>query len=133
MENKEQEELLFRVNMLEQQAQQIQQQLQSIEQGIVELGSLNLGLDEFRGSTDREILAQIKRGVFVNAKILSDELIVDIGNGDLVKKSIPETKKIIEEQIVKLENVKNELSNDLEKISAELGLFVEIMQKGKKD
>ena len=41
----EQQEILFKLSMFEQQVQQLQQQLQAVEQGIVELNSLSLGLD----------------------------------------------------------------------------------------
>ena len=117
---KDQQELMLKLSMHEQQIQQLQQQLQAIEQAIVEMDSLNLGLDELVGSKDKEILAQIGRGIFAKTKLLSEELIVDIGGKNFVKKSIPDTKKIIEEQIKKLEDVKKELENNLEKINEEL-------------
>jgi len=117
---KEQQELMLKLHMYEQQIQQLQQQLQAIEQAIVEMDSLNLGLDELIGSKDKEILAQIGRGIFAKTKLISEELTVDIGGKNFVKKSIPETKKIIEEQVEKLEDVKKELEGNLEKINEEL-------------
>ena len=94
-ENNEQnqQEILFKFSMYEQQIKQLQQQMQAVEQGIIELSSLNLGLDELVGNTGKEIRAPIGRGIFVDAKLNSEELIVDIGRGNLVKKSIPETKE----------------------------------------
>ncbi len=119
MENKEQE-LMFKLSMYEQQIQQMQQQLQVIEQTIVDLSTLNLGLDELVGSKDKEIFAHIGQGIFAKAKILSEELAVDIGGKNLVKKSIPEIKEMIGNQIKKLEEIRKEIEENLEKINEEL-------------
>ena len=93
-QDKEQQEIMFKLNMFEQQIQYFQQQLQAIEQGIVEMNSLNLGLDELVGSEGKEILASVGKRIFIKTKIISEELTVDIGEGTLVKKTIPETKEI---------------------------------------
>jgi len=130
---KNQQELMYKLSAYEQQIQQLQQQLQAIEQAIVEMDSLNLGLDELVGSEGKEILAQIGRGIFAKTKLFSEELIVDIGGKNFVKKSIPDTKKIIEEQIEKLEDVKKELEDNLEKINEELTkTFMSAQGKGEK-
>ncbi|MBA7627297.1 Prefoldin subunit alpha [subsurface metagenome] len=120
MENNEEQELIFKLSVFEQQIQQLQQQLQAIEQGIVEMSSLNTGLDELIGSQNKEILAPIGRGIFAKAKLISEELTVDIGGRNFVKKTIPATKKIIEKQIKKLEEVKENLNDNLERVSGEL-------------
>ncbi len=128
MENPEQE-LQFKFGMLEQQIMAIQQQLQAVEQALVDLTSLNLGLDEIK--KDKEILAPIGRGIFVNAKTLSEELTVDVGGKNYVKKSVPDTKKLIQEQIEKLEKVREELNGELERINGELTEVFMESQKGK--
>jgi len=117
---KNQEELMYKLSMYEQQIQQLQQQLQAIEQAIVEMNSLVLGLDELIGSKDKEILAPIGRGIFVKTKLISEDLTVDVGGKNFVKKSIPETKKLIQNQVEKLEEVKKELEGNLEEINNEL-------------
>lgn len=116
----EQQELLFKFSMYEQQIKQLQQQLEAIERGIVELTSLNFGLDELVGNKDKEIFASIGKGIFIKAKLISEELNVDVGEGNIVKKSVPETKELIEEQIKKLGEVKKELENNLEEIGKEI-------------
>ena len=127
---KEQQEFMVKLNMFEQQIKHLQEQLQAVEQAIVEMSSLSIGLDELIGSEDKEILAQIGRGIFVKAKILSEELTVDVGGKNFIKKTIPETKKTIEEQIKKLEEVKKELEDNLEKLSREL-MKVYMEEQGK--
>jgi prefoldin alpha subunit len=116
----EQQELLFKFSMYERQIRELQQQIEAISRGIVELGSLNLGLDELVGAKDKEIYAPMGKGIFVRAKLISEELNVDIGDGNIVKKSIPQTKALIEEQIKKLEQVKKELENNFEQLGQEI-------------
>jgi prefoldin alpha subunit len=118
--NEEKQQLAMQFQMFEQQIRMIQEQLQAVEQAIIELASLNLELDELIGKKDNEIMAPIGRGIYVNAKLISEELLVDIGDKNLVKKSIPETKKILQRQLEKLEKVKVELNGELDKINTEL-------------
>ena len=118
--DKNQEELMYKLQMYEQQIQQLQQQLEAVEQAIVEMTSLVLGLDELVGSKDKEILAPIGRGIFVKTKLISEDLTVDVGGKNFVKKSIPETKKLIQDQVIKLKEVKKELEGNLEEINNEL-------------
>ncbi|MBU2053014.1 MAG: prefoldin subunit alpha [Nanoarchaeota archaeon] len=115
-----QQELMFKLQMFEQQAQQIQQQLQAVERAIVELSSLSLGLDELKGSEGKEIMAPVGRGIFAKTKLLSEELVVNVGGKNFVKKSIPETKELIKEQIKKLEDVKKDLENNMDMLRDEL-------------
>ena len=119
-EDKKQQEIMFKLSMFEQQIQYTQQQLQAIEQGIIEMNSLNLGLNELVNSEGKEILASVGKRIFIKTKIISEELTVDIGKGTLVKKTIPETKEIINEQIKKLAEIKKELEDNLKKINKEL-------------
>jgi len=128
----EQQEIAIKFQMFEQQIRMIQEQLQAVEQAILELGSLNLSLDELIGKKDSEILAPVGRGIYASAKLLSEEFLVDIGNKNFVKKSIPETKKILQEQIKKLEKVREELNGELNKINIELtNVFMESQKKNK--
>ncbi len=116
----EQQELLFKFSMFEKQIGELQQQIEAVERGIIDLTSLNFGLEELKGSTGKEIFAPFGKGIFVKAKLISEELNVDVGEGNLVKKSIPETKQLIEEQIKKLEQVKEELQDNLEELGKEI-------------
>lgn len=118
MEN--QQELLFKLSMFEQQIRQLQEQIQAVKLGIIELHSLSLGLEELNGKEGKEILAPIGRGIFAKAKLLSEELIVDIGGKNFIKKNVSETQKLINEQIKKLEYVKRDLEKNLEIVSKEI-------------
>jgi prefoldin alpha subunit len=120
MDEQEQQELYFKFSMFEKQIKELQQQIEAVENGIVDLTTLNFGLDELVGSKDKEIYAPLGKGIFVKAKLISEDLNVDIGSGNLVKKNIPETKELIESQIKKLQGIKIELENSLEEIGKEI-------------
>lgn len=129
MEKNNEQEMGFKFQMLEQQIMAIQQQLQAVEQTLIDMTSLNIGLDEIK--TNREILAPVGAGIFAKAKLISEELIVAIGEKNYIKKSIPETKKLIQEQIKKLEKAKEELNYELDKINDEVTkVMVEYQGKG---
>ncbi len=122
------QELIYRFSIFERQIQELQQQIESIEKGILELDTLASGLDELVGKTGEEIYAPLGRGIFVKAKLISEELNVDIGNGDIIKKNIPDTKKLIEEQRSKLRQVKDELEKSLEEIGNEMTKMMDSVQ-----
>lgn len=124
------QELQMKFAMFEQQIQAIQQQLQAVEQAIVDLSSLNVGMEELIGKKDSEIMAPIGRGIYAKAKLLSEDLIVDVGGKNFVNKSIPKTKELISEQLDKLGQVRDDLNCELEKINSELtNTFMEHQQK----
>lgn len=118
MEN--QQEIIFRLSILEQQMQQLQKQVEAVEQGILELNTLNLGLDDLKGSVGKEIFAPVGRGIFAKAKLLSEDLKVDIGEGNFVTKNISETKEILSKQTKRLEEIKKELNSALENLGDEV-------------
>ena len=113
-------ELAMKFSMFEQQIQAIHQQMQAVEQAILELSSISQGLEEMKGKKDQEILAQIGRGIFVKAKLLSEELVVDVGGKNFVEKDIPHTQTIIDDQLLKLKEIQEDLSGNLEQINQEL-------------
>ena len=117
--NEKKQEILFKLSLFEQQINQLQQQLQSVERGIIDLSSLELELDDLKGSNGKEILAPVGRGIFAKAKLLSEDLIMDVGGKNFVKKTIPETQDIIKGQIKKLEQIKSQLQENSDEISGE--------------
>jgi prefoldin alpha subunit len=127
---KNQQELMMKLSMFEQQIQSINQQIQSVEKALVDLNDLNLGLDEIK--KDNEIFALIGKGIYTKAKITSKDLVVNIGGNNLVNKSIPETKEIIKQQMQKLTEMKQELEKALEEINTQLTNTMMEHQKEKK-
>lgn len=117
---KTQQELNQKFQEYEQQIRQLQQQLQSVEQALKDMNNIDIGLQELKGREGNEILAPVGKGIYAKAKLLSEELTVDIGGKNYIKKSIPDTRRIMQEQIDKLKQVQKELNDNLEEINNEL-------------
>lgn len=130
---KDSQEFMMKASMIQQKAEQIQQQLQSIDQSIQDISIINKGLDDLVGAEGKEIKASIGKGIFIDAKLMSEKLTVDIGNRNFVKKTIPETKKIIEEQIEKLHQVRENLDRELDGINSELIAMITEVEKSNKN
>ena len=123
------QEQLIQLQMIEQEANQLDQQLQLIEQHLVEMQQLKTGLDELEQTDKKEILANIGKGIYVPAEIKSKELTVEVGNKNFVKKSIPETKKIIEEQIKKLSSAKQQIVEKVDELRGQMNKLIEFVEK----
>ncbi len=125
----DEQELAEKFKVYEREIMQIQDQMNAIEKAIVDLQKLGIGLDELVGKTGEEVLAPVGKGIYLKSKILSEELTVDIGSGNFVKKTIPETKKMIEEQVKKLGAMNFELEEELKKIDKEITTTMTEQQK----
>jgi len=125
----DQSELMMRFQVFEQQIRQIQEQIEAVDNGIMELRSLEFGLDDLKNPKDKEILAHYGKGIFVKAKIISEDLLVDVGDKNFVKKDTDGAKVLIVDQIKKLEQIKEELNETLEKTGEELNSFMINAQK----
>lgn len=99
---------------------EIQEQLRSVEQALSDMSTISSGLEDLKGKKDKEIMAQIGSGIYVKAKLLSEEVIVDIGGRNFVEKTIDETKGMIKEQNDKMKEVKQDLEGELENINQEI-------------
>ncbi len=112
------EELTEKFRVYETQIMQINEQLGAVESATLDLQKISLGLEEIKEG--EEILSPMGKGIFVKSKVLSEELTVDIGGGNFVKKTIPETRELISEQVKKLNSMKMELENELQRIDEEI-------------
>lgn len=124
----DQEEFNQKLKNLEEQIKPIKQQIDSVEQALVDLHSLHIGLDEIREG--KEILAPVGKGIFVRAKTLSENLTVDVGGKRYVKKSIPDTKDLLSQQLKKMQQVKEDLNLEMEKINNQLSETMNKYQNG---
>ena len=101
------EKYIIELGMLEQEATKFQQQMELVDQQILELQNLYNGLEELDKSKEMELLANLGKNIFIKTEVQSKELLVDVGNKTFVKKNIPETLRVIAEQLEKLMEAKN--------------------------
>ncbi len=119
------------MQMLDSQVKQMQQQIQQIEMQKIEVAATKEALDNLRNSEkNAEMLAPISQGIFVRAKVAdADNLIVNVGSNVAVPKSIDETKKLLDEQLVNIGKAEKELGAHLQKLDEEMTKKTLMLQK----
>lgn len=126
------QEQIIKMQMIEQEAGQLNQQMQMIEQNISEMQNIELSLEEIDKKETKEILANLGKNIYLPVEIKDRNLIVEIGNKKFVKKSIEDTKDLIQRQMVKLVTAKGEISQRLESLQKEVETLMEVAQKEEK-
>jgi len=134
-------EQIMQIQVIEQEANQFNEQLQIFDQNISEMQELNKSLDEIENSENNEILANLGKKIYLPAEIKKNQkLMVEVGNKNYVKKSISETKEIVDDQLKKLIIAKQEIMDNLETLQNQMLKLIEEIEKeqekeekGKKD
>jgi len=121
-------DLMFKFAIYEEQIRQIQEQNAALEKALVDSKLLLEGLEALKDAKDKEIFASIGKGIFIKSVITDKDLLVDIGGKNFVKKTVSETQTIIGEQIKKLEKVKEQLQENLDKINEEVDKLIREIQ-----
>jgi prefoldin subunit 5 len=117
---KEQEKLM-RMAMMEQEARQIEQQLEILEHQIIEMQLLKLHMEELdKGSQKKEILANLGRNIFIEAESKNKDFLVDVGAKTIVRKNAKEVAELIEKELSQLEIGKHTILQELQRIAAQL-------------
>lgn len=109
--------------------QEIEEQSNIIEQQIYEIQDFSKTLDSLESEESKNILAPIGKGVFIDSEIKNKSLFVDAGAGIFIKKDINQTKKVVEDQLEKLYQMKLNISGQRESLNKE----VENMIKSQKN
>lgn len=107
---------------LNMQAQMISEQLNRIDSGLMEIEYLKNNLDEISSAKENtEILAPISSGIFGKAKLeKNNKLLVNVGNGIVVEKTISETKELLDERITEMNEAREKLLDSMQKIEDHL-------------
>jgi prefoldin alpha subunit len=124
---------IMQIQMMEQEAQQLNQQLQMIEQSVVEMQDLELSLVDLEKDESKDILANLGKGIYIPVEIKDKKLIVEVGKKNFVKKTIPETKDLITEQLTKLVAAKSQTLERLESLQKEIQQIMTRIQQSEKN
>ncbi|MDR3291805.1 MAG: prefoldin subunit alpha [Methanobrevibacter sp.] len=114
MENpqNELEKIMNQINVYKRQYEMVQQQVDNIQASLNEIGILEATLDDVQGKNNLNTLVSVGAGSFLEAEINNtDEIIMNIGAGVVIKKSINDAKKTTAQQ-------KKELQQSLDKMLA---------------
>ena len=114
------QEYLIRLGMLQQEAERLGQENEAINKQIMELSELKKNLNDFLSAKNKDALVSLGKGIFSKAELKDKELYVNIGAGVVVKKNVPDTIKIIDEQVLKLEEAKENLMREMESLNLQV-------------
>ena len=114
----DQQSKLMELQLLQQDFTQLQNNVQTIEQQLAEVELIKKSLDDFsKQKKDSESLMALANGIFAEAKILNvKHLLVNVGSNVVVKKTVPETIQLIDEQSKELEKYKKQAMDGLNEI-----------------
>lgn len=120
-------EHIIQMQALEQEAESLGQQLQIIEQTLSEIKDLGLSLGEIEKKENKDILVNIGKNIYLPVEIKDNNLFVEVGKGNFVKKTSPDTREIIEEQIKKLNAAKDDITRKLEELQQEANNLMQVI------
>ena len=109
MANRSKEEELSRlsveIRLLEQTAETLQQRIGMINAAITDLTYANMTLEDMeKEENDAELLVPIGGSSYIKAKLASnDKVVLGLGAGVSVEKTLPEAKVIVKERLDELE------------------------------
>lgn len=105
---------------LSQNIKQTQEQIQQISMQIEELGSTQQALEDLPESKlDSELLVPLSAGIFVKAGLkANDKIVLNVGAGTAVEKSIEETKELVDKQKMELATVRDQLAQQVQMLNA---------------
>jgi len=112
-------ELVFRAQQLQQNIESTEESLRLVDSQIMELEHF---IDNIKAlySKESESFSSLGKGVFVKSTTKNSELLVEVGAGVLVKKSLDETIQITESQIARFKEVKLQMRSYLESYQQDL-------------
>ena len=123
----------MQLQMIEQEANQLNQQTELIEQNLKEIEELKTGLGEIEKKETKEILVNIGKRIYLPVEIKDKNLIVEVGNKNFVKKSIEEAKELIDEQICKLNSAREQITERLHELEMNMNEMIsEMSEKSEK-
>jgi len=126
------EEYIMKLAAIEQEMNRLEQQMQIIEQQILEMQALQFGLQELDKSKEKQMFANLGKNIFIKTEIKDKNLLVDVGNKTFVKKNISETLKVIEGQMNKLAEVKNQILGKMQEIQMQTEMVIKEAEKSNK-
>ena len=118
MDDKQQ--YLMQLQILEQEANRFGEQLKIINEQIQEMNSAKANLEKLEKTGEAEMFSEFGKGIFIKGNLKKADLLIDVGGKILVPKKHSEVCKIIDEQILKFEQVKGQICQKIGQINIQV-------------
>ncbi|MBW2983776.1 prefoldin subunit alpha [Candidatus Woesearchaeota archaeon] len=130
-QQKEMQQKYMQLQLMQQQLKQLQQQIQQFEQQTAELNNLGQSLDDFKKlKPGTDTLVPISSGIFAKASLKDNEgLLVNVGANTIVKKSVSDTKKLVEKQTAEVKKLQKQMLEQLQKVAVAAESIEKELQK----
>jgi prefoldin alpha subunit len=107
--------------LFEYQARQLQQVLESVDAQMLEINNIIESLSEFEKVTASEALFPIANGIFAKGTIDNDKMLkINVGNNVVVEKSIADTILMMKQQLVDVQDYKQQIMTQMNVLVARL-------------
>ena len=123
------QEIIIKIQMMEQETNQLSEQLQFLEQNVKEMNELIDSLEEIKKDDVKDIMINLGKRIFLPVEIKDKNFITDVGKGNFVKKSAVEMKKNVEEEKNKLMGTKILIIERLNLLEKEMENMINEIQK----
>lgn len=119
------QQILQRAMQLRGQSEEIEKQLDFISEQIAELQNFNSNLEILKESKEKEMIANIGKGVHMKVLRAEEEkLFVEVGAGIFVRKTPSETQEAVLKQIAKFQEAKIHLTSQLHEHAEEFRVML---------
>lgn len=120
--------------MLGQEAEKLEQQIQTIEQQANELGLIRQSIEELKNKKDKDILTNLGKGIFIQTQVKSSDLLINIGSDVIIKKTPEQAINIIDNQLKQLSTGKISLSERTSEIQEQMQeMIIQMQQQDSKE
>jgi len=123
------QEAIMKIQMMEQETNSLNEQLKMVDQNVAEMNDLTTSLEEIDSNDTKEIMANLGKRIFIPVDIREKKLLVEVGKGNFVKKSVSDTKLIVVEESDKLAEAKNQIMGRLNELQEDMNKMIMEFQK----
>lgn len=123
------QEQIEKAMVLESNLRETEQQHEFINQQLSELSVFYESMHQIDNAKEKEILAVIGKGVYIPAKVSSENVFVEVGQGIILPKSPSEVRDILAAQIKKLQETQIYLKRQLEFYLDSLNALLQEIEK----
>ncbi len=109
------------LQMLDAQLRQMQQVVENLDNQLAQIAEIKEALAVFEKTKEDAVLIPLANGIFAQGTLSKDKtLAVNVGSNVVVEKSVSETAKMMDDQIIELQNYRHEIMAQMEPLVEKL-------------